>query len=253
MWRNNKKYVYSFQISDVECIKNNGKACYKCDVFFMATPKLINELEKCNTYKQKKVYQIHHSLENVPEFPQHKPSSFGYIVLTSPDEIRKYEIVEKKRDSNSADNILHVINHDALELLTAIIEKRTKVVVNGKEFIIDDVPKKWIASGIRIFSKLEYVELEIKRNGGYFEDDEDIINLIALLFCERSQRLEYITISYDKNKCIYYLDPQILHNFIKTHGIPLIRLWREGSDNIQKQSVLNFYGYNVNANENIII
>lgn len=98
------------------------------------------------------------------------------------------------------------------------------------------------------------VEVRTKKNGGYYSPNENIVLMHGLVFCEHSNRLEAIRVSYDECNQIYFVDNRIYNEFCRKHGLPIVRYARKSRGeytDLQDESLLHMLGYNVNAKEGL--
>jgi hypothetical protein len=109
-------------------------------------------------------------------------------------------------------------------------------------------------NAFHILKSSNCVEVAIRKNGGYYDNDENITLIHGLVFCENSKCLEVMPMSYNKNRDMYYVDNQVYNNFRMIYGLPIVthvlhseRGWQE----LREESLLHSLGYNVNATDGL--
>ncbi|MCD7776320.1 MAG: hypothetical protein LUH54_02985 [Firmicutes bacterium] len=183
-------------------------------------------------------------------------------------EVCEYIIIKDKKMSSRKDRILHYSSNEARELLTAAFHKSRegkKSILSGRAFFVKRVfPDDNHYGGLS--DRIPNVVLEIKNGGGHYSstqgvDSCEIVDL--LLYSPFTKRFEIIcaTLNIDVEYC--YTDISRYREFVNRYGKPDVdpnlgqytkrnNLWYPMSfDNLNTESFLRAYGYNVSAAYNI--
>jgi len=101
---------------------------------------------------------------------------------------------------------------------------------------------------MRIVRPDDEVEVEKKKNGGFYEANPSYSLVDGLVFCEKTQRLELLRMTYDESMDLYYVDPLIYRSFKQQYGLPIVSIHSpdDGNREFRTESVLHQLGYNVN-------
>lgn len=184
------------------------------------------------------------------------PSAYCSIVLSSPKQIRIITIVTKRIDINHEKECFHYTEKSIRYLLTALFLNEATVQYNGENFVIQNCFYTDLKeNSFRFLLPSESLVVETKRNGGYYEARKHLLQIDGLVFCEKSNCLEIMHMSYDPEFDIYYVDRHVYNDFLDLYGYPIIDNYAEHDFNnfrrLQPESLLHQLGYNVNKNENL--
>ena len=253
-------YMHAIQVSYNECVKMKGLVCFECDAFFSSQRKLVRVLDNKHSHNNKcKIrydFDVHYDTTYYTSLFSNLKSIFCQITICMPRKISTYSIVTSIHEEDIEKNILHYSNRAALDLLTAIVMKDSGVPIDGEDYIIQKV--RWKATErstdfVHILKPFSAVEVYIKQNGGYYENNPSLTIVNGLVLCEKSKKLEVLPVSYDKERDMYYVDRQVYENFRKSRGLPIVRhvkCAKKGWIKLSEESLLHQLGYNVSARDN---
>nr|DAZ45327.1 MAG TPA: hypothetical protein [Caudoviricetes sp.] len=254
----NKNYVMGIQINSTHCIKTVGKYCSNenCDIFFSKDAELFTNLEK--TKYDKNAYLLHqpykYENENFKDYYK-LPSFYYHIILCNGKHIKNYFIVTRKKDVKKlpSGGVIHYSEPLALNLMTQFVLNNEFVEIDNEKFFIHFKSFKE-NNELRHISPSNSVEVKIVKNGGYYNPNKNFVIVDGLVFCEKSQRLEILRMSYDKENNLYFVDQKSYDNFKREHGIPIVRYVgssRNGYCVLREHSLLNLLGYNVGEKDDL--
>ncbi len=104
-------------------------------------------------------------------------------------------------------------------------------------------------------------KIALRKGGGYYNSKApSAILATAMVYSPFSGTYEPLTVSYDEENNSYYVDPEKFRTFLHDHGNPQLRVavnnsksgdtyW--GFGELNEQSFLTGFGYNVNSNDNL--
>ena len=251
-----RQYTHAIPVSKTDCAKLNGRYCHKCDAFFYHLPRILHALDthiyRENSFRFLYDYDVNYDASMYRNIYNKKLSAQFQITILGKQLVRTYTIVGSKAEEDTGKDILHYTNPVALELLTAIILHNRKVEIDGVSCTIENVHSKINAvnnnAHIHILDHTSPVVVHKKRNGGYYDTNPNIEFVHGLVFCSNSNRLELLSMSYDREAQIYFVDSQVYDNFCLANGIPYARYisLRNGEHcSLRERSILNMLGYNV--------
>ena len=168
-----------------------------------------------------------------------------------------YIIVNDSREADLDNKVLHYSNGKARTLLTIafIPQSRIRYQAEWKDVKFHSVVYK---KGNQLTAPIIRKEIIIRKDGGFYEKHKSVSEVVnALLYSPYTGRLELIRTSYDKARNEYYIDPIHLRRFVDSYGNPGIPIRFIGSSSgtgyydLNDQSILNVYGYNVSQNDGL--
>lgn len=241
------------------CIKIEGYACFRCNAAFSPKALLLKKLEELR--KKDVGYQLHSDYyveesdwEASRDRFEQSPTAYCQVTLYSANDVRFY-IIERSR-KNCAGRIIHNTSTLGLRILTALFLGETKVELEEKTFVIGSCT--YAKGGGKFYlSPKDTVVVATKKGGGYYNPYKKIEQVDALVFGQRSHRLEVLPVSYDRVAGKYFVDSGILRGFCQKHGIPLIPLTKQSNKKrnepleLRDESHLHALGYNVGEQDGL--
>lgn len=250
-------YTRAIPVSNTDCVKLFGLACHKCDTFFSNKSELIRLLDKERASQS--AFRVCHDFD-VPYDDVYYNSALSklksavyQITACAPGKIQTYTIVTSKQDEDLCRYIFHYMDHTALELLTAMKLGEKSIRVGSDNLIIErvrNVNAEFMNGTFHMLSPSSCVEVDVKKNGGYYDLNGDVVQLHGLVFCESSKCYEVIAMSYNKDLDMYYVDSQVYRRFREMHGYPIVKYVshsKGGLLELQEESLLHCLGYNVSS------
>lgn len=249
-------HIAFIPISENKCVECELSVCRVCDLYYSEKTSFVMDLaQKCidkgnffidSTY----LHDIQNYQNNVA---LHKlRSAYCRFIICTSSRVLTYTIVTNLSEESLEDNVLHYCRPLALELLTAHVLKSDTIDLEGIEYIIqrcdylnhEDARMKILRPDDRIY-------VEKRSNGGYYDPDEHVIFVDGLVFCEKSNHLELLRMSYDTSTKEYFVDTRLYHAFIRQHGYPIVGYCSNsgGFGELKVESLLHQLGYNVNQKD----
>ncbi len=237
-----------------------GHFCRKCDSFY--TPKGL--WLKKHISADSRIYGAISKKYLIPEYEQFqrklKATASSLIAIhllnSTLGTYKSFVIVSDKHKNIPKENIIHYTHKTARKLLLAISKNEHIVLLDGFEFNI--IKLSCASEAIKAnISNLWLQEIRLRRGGGLFGSDDSGEMVDVFLYSQATDNFEIVHATYDKYNGKYYMDPQILRNFIKEHGKPDVPILAFESDcsndgfaNLRDESLLHAYGYNVGQKDN---
>ncbi len=153
-----RDYILAFQISEDECVKVKGSACFACDSFFSEVTPFLNWLKENNPYKYNRVRIL--SVYNKAPAPNSYKKVFRYYhvfrqyYLVNPQKIIICSITHKKEMEDEKRFIFSYSSRIGIDLLRAEEQNSTSITINDNQYIISRI------EGKRIFDDTARAEVE---------------------------------------------------------------------------------------------
>ena len=139
-------YTFAAQISESECVKINGAACYLCNAFFTRSDALIEWLKIKHFHKGDPridaVYDAPFVTSQIKKAFDEDQGVFRLYVLVNGSERKAVFITLDRASENRDGGILYYMNSPARVLLKAERDHDPKVSFNGNDYIIAKTVRK---------------------------------------------------------------------------------------------------------------
>ena len=176
-------------------------------------------------------------------------TAYCRFILCSMDNVEIYTIITNMSEESIEEHILHYGRPAARDLLTAAVLHQSVVILDDAEYVIQSCDfLEHEDLKMRIVRPDDEVEVEKKKNGGFYEANSSYSLVDGLVFCEKTRRLELLRMTYDASMDLYYVDPLIYRSFKQQYGLPIVSIHSpdDGNREFRTESVLHQLGYNVN-------
>ena len=238
-----------------EISKVPGRICRSCRSFFTVSMNMLEDT--VGPASAHSSYEYHYELADGYDKSVYSEisASIPYIkqfTLCSPKGLVTYTITKYKSDTDVKRNILHYSHKTSLLLLTASDRKENTVKIGEETFTIE----KSISGPdyIHIIDRNSKVIIEKKDNGGFYDPNQDVVQLDALVYAAHCDHLIVLNISYNRKEKVYYIDKKLFEVFRKVHGL-LICEYGQMNDTkwnaLNEESLLHQLGYNVRYDNNM--
>ena len=246
-------YIANVPISSSECVQCELDVCHACNVYY--SPKaafMQNLVVKCvdsNVFSVDSTYlqDIERCQRNMNS--RRLTTAYCRFILCSMEKVEIYTIVTNMCEESIEDHILHYGRPAARDLLTAAVLHQSVVILDDAEYVIQSYDfLEHEDLKMRIVRPDDEIEVEKRKNGGFYEANPSYSLVDGLVFCEKTQRLELLRMTYDESLDLYYVDPLIYRSFKQQYGLPIVSIHSpdDGNREFRTESVLHQLGYNVN-------
>lgn len=260
-------------------LRNNGF----CMEGFMITrkdriPSILNEMQqpaymqrknrviaRKRAQKREKQNELKAQIEEKRREHLQAVSSAAVMICVqfSDGDMRDFIIVKCQEAAAKAENILHYLETDALELLTAAFAwQRVKCgVYHGKKYSVVETISA--STENRFFMSPADIDILLLRGQRVRDTAEDntLHSIDILLYSPFIDRLEPQRVLFSERYRSVYMDAQQFMDFAKCFGNPKITFDfdevpsdetpSERYDDLRKESVLKAFGYNVSAKDGL--
>lgn len=246
-------YIANVPISSSECVQCELDVCHACNVYYSPKISFMQDLAvKCvdsdafsvdSTYLQ----DIERCRQNMNS--RRLTTAYCRFILCSMDNVEIYTIITNMSEESIEEHILHYGRPAARDLLTAAVLHQSVVILDDAEYVIQSCDfLEHEDLKMRIVRPDDEIEVEKRKNGGFYEANPSYSLVDGLVFCEKTRRLELLRMTYDESLDLYYVDPLIYRSFKQQYGLPIVSIHSpdDGNREFRTESVLHQLGYNVN-------
>ena len=184
------------------------------------------------------------------------------LIVVQDEKGKEHEvfIVTDRAFEDRTKNIIYCWSRTALILMTYAFHKEHL----GRSFYVKQkkysIKKVYIGNDYRGACLRTPPAIYLRKNGGYHDPRHPKFPLvIALVYSPFSRHYEGMTVTYDTDEDVYYVDSSKFREFIYKHGNPGVHIGfykRDGNygfdwSDLNDSSFLMDYGYNVSYRDNL--
>ena len=251
-----------------------GQFCPKCGRYYVTGGRDIENQLATRYYKHRyrsrdtnlwvyaKEEIIEEETNNKYQYHLNKTAGAKLLLILRDADGKDHEVflVTDRTFENKSRNIIYCWSRTALILLTFAYypyKKGKTFKVRGKECRIARI---YESDDYRTHSIKTPAAIYLRKNGGYRDPAHPNYPLvIAMVYSPFSKHYEGMTVTYDTDENVYYVDSTKFREFINKHGNPGVHLGfyqkrgNYGFDwlDLKDSSFLMDYGYNVSTKDNL--
>lgn len=225
------------------------------------TQQLIRALQYENADRQERENKAKRKVRCEKLLAEIKTSQFCIVLRDENSHETDVVIVLSITFADSKRNILYCHHPEAKEMMTYAFHTK----IPGQFFsyhnhtvsVADIVYPRDRSKGNIYFPR----KILLRKGGGYYNSKKpNAILATAMVYSPFSGTYEPLMVSYDEDEGIYFVDPEKFRSFLHEHGNPQlpIAVYKKGSEDsywgfgdLNEQSFLTGFGYNVNSNEDL--
>ena len=257
-------YVSKSKKCDIEAVLTDNKNATAFKLIEKYSEKPLSSLDSSGETKEKRRDVLPRGMFATKEewIQQNKlacySSSILMLVFEHKDKICRYVIVNKEKEADPNNRILHYSSNKARTLLSMALFPQSRVYLDkGSHYKFRCIVEK--TTGEAITPPIIQKDIIIRTGGGYHEKNKPAVEVVnALLYSPFSHKLELVRASFDREYHEYYMDPTIFRRFVDSFGNPGIPIrfsghsFGAGYENLNEESILKVYGYNVSQTEGLL-